>query len=648
SSKNVGTYTSFTVNSLTSSNSNYKVTGGTVGVDIMKKDLTVTAVADNKIFDGNTTAVVTLTTDAVAGDDITVSYFPANSNFADFNVGTWKVTVTGISIGGADAPNYNLTSTTAIDLAAEITIASTITTLITSAPSVRFMDNLTMTARVTPANTAQLLTGSVKFFINGVSYGTASIVPVPGTSNSIFEATIIKQVAENPGTYNVVGVFTPGTPSNYDESTSLSKPLTVVARNADPYDAKGFYTGDVFAWTTGPNSSKGTLTMTAMIKDKNLPKGDLRGAKVTFCYVNNGVWSPIPSAKDIPVGLVDINDGSIGFASAIVQFDIGSQNAANYQVGVLVTGAYSNETLKDCGLSQVIVSVSKPISGGFICGGSRFVNPVTTQQSAGYIKGVPGLCTDYQFDIQYTKSGTNPKGKVKVLINSYYKTDGILDDKLHTYIITTNAIASMVATAPRGTFSAKANLVEQIGETTVAIEGGATFQMTAYQCGTDQKIAITLYRKAGGIWFSSSWDGTKTVEKAVGSGSKVYVDGGGNCQASVSTVTARVSTPTISKQVIETPVIFEEVNKTSEITKPIPFDVIAYPNPSNNQFTITLVGASSEKVSVQVFDLLGKLIKVIEKNDGEPIVFGEELPLSTYIAIVTQGDNRKTIKLVKH
>jgi len=41
------------------------------------------------------------------------------------------------------------------------------------------------------------------------------------------------------------------------------------------------------------------------------------------------------------------------------------------------------------------------------------------------------------------------------------------------------------------------------------------------------------------------------------------------------------------------------------------------------------------------------LIKVIEKSDGQAIVFGEELPLSVYVAIITQGDNRKTIKLIK-
>ncbi len=77
------------------------------------------------------------------------------------------------------------------------------------------------------------------------------------------------------------------------------------------------------------------------------------------------------------------------------------------------------------------------------------------------------------------------------------------------------------------------------------------------------------------------------------------------------------------------------------------FDVIGYPNPSNNQFTIAVTGGSNEKVSVQVFDLLGKLIKVIEKNNGEPVVFGEELPMSIYIAVVTQGSNSKTVRLIK-
>jgi hypothetical protein len=81
--------------------------------------------------------------------------------------------------------------------------------------------------------------------------------------------------------------------------------------------------------------------------------------------------------------------------------------------------------------------------------------------------------------------------------------------------------------------------------------------------------------------------------------------------------------------------------------EPSPFDVKAYPNPSNYQFTIEVEGGSTEKVEVDVFDIQGRSIKHIESIDNQTIMFGEELPTGTYIAIVNQGANRKTVKLIK-
>ena len=35
------------------------------------------------------------------------------------------------------------------------------------------------------------------------------------------------------------------------------------------------------------------------------------------------------------------------------------------------------------------------------------------------------------------------------------------------------------------------------------------------------KIAITLWNKDGGVWFTSNWNGTKTVEQLLGGGNLV-------------------------------------------------------------------------------------------------------------------------------
>jgi hypothetical protein len=98
------------------------------------------------------------------------------------------------------------------------------------------------------------------------------------------------------------------------------------------------------------------------------------------------------------------------------------------------------------------------------------------------------------------------------------------------------------------------------------------------------------------------------------------------------------ATPTIHTKVVTTQ------KKADEITA---FDVIAYPNPTDHQFNLVIKGGSDEKVEVLVYDSLGRMVKHIDNSDGQQIKFGEGLPTGTYIAIVSQGNNQKTVRLIK-
>jgi parallel beta-helix repeat protein len=105
--------------------------------DITPRDLTVTAVAGDKAYDGTTAATAVLSTDALAGDDVTAAFTAANFDTADVGVGK-TVTVEGITIGGLDAGNYTLLNTTATDTAditaAEVTVTADDQTKVTGQP----------------------------------------------------------------------------------------------------------------------------------------------------------------------------------------------------------------------------------------------------------------------------------------------------------------------------------------------------------------------------------------------------------------------------------------------------------------------------------------------------------------------------------
>ena len=84
----------------------------TTTADITPRALNLRATVADKAYDGSTQASAMLSDDRVAGDAITASY--QRAEFADKNGGEQKtVTVSGIRLAGADAPNYQAdTSTT--------------------------------------------------------------------------------------------------------------------------------------------------------------------------------------------------------------------------------------------------------------------------------------------------------------------------------------------------------------------------------------------------------------------------------------------------------------------------------------------------------------------------------------------------------
>jgi hypothetical protein len=115
--KNVGVGKTVTVSDLTiggMDSGNYLLTQPTTTADITAKNVTVSGVAaSNKIYDGNTTATLNTGSAAlvgvIAGDLVALDVAGASGAFATKAVGVGKVvTVTGLTLGDADASNYVL------------------------------------------------------------------------------------------------------------------------------------------------------------------------------------------------------------------------------------------------------------------------------------------------------------------------------------------------------------------------------------------------------------------------------------------------------------------------------------------------------------------------------------------------------------
>ncbi len=110
-SKNVGTAKPVNVSGIGVSGAdagNYTFNAtASISADITARPLTVIATAQNKVYDGSSTATVALSDNGVAGDLLTLAVGAADFN--DKNAGIAKpVSVRGIAVAGADARNYTL------------------------------------------------------------------------------------------------------------------------------------------------------------------------------------------------------------------------------------------------------------------------------------------------------------------------------------------------------------------------------------------------------------------------------------------------------------------------------------------------------------------------------------------------------------
>jgi len=184
------------------------VTNDATYTAIFKRVLTVRATANNRTYNGATTATGTLVAEGVAeGDNVTLSYTAAT--FADKNVGTGKtVTFSGITIGGTNAGNYTLNDVT----------------------------TTTATADITPKTIAVTATANNRSYDRSIdAAGSLSSADIFSDDNVTFSYTTAKFENKNVGTNKVVtfsGITIGGTDAaNYTlSSTTVTANANITAK----------------------------------------------------------------------------------------------------------------------------------------------------------------------------------------------------------------------------------------------------------------------------------------------------------------------------------------------------------------------------------------------------------------------------------
>ncbi len=234
---------------------NYSVTPPTTTADITGKQLTVTGItASNKPYDG--TAPATLDTTGATlvgvenGDTVTLNASLAAGTFADALPATGKaVTVTGLTISGADAPNYDLVSPTPT---ADITAVALTVTGVTAAEKPY---DATTTATLDFTNAALVgIVGSDTVTLDSSAAAGAFADKAIGTAKPV-TITGLTLAGANAAGYTV----TAPTPTAAIAARDL--PVTGVTVADKPYDGTTVATADYQAATLVGIQGLDTVTL---------------------------------------------------------------------------------------------------------------------------------------------------------------------------------------------------------------------------------------------------------------------------------------------------------------------------------------------------------------------------------------------------
>ena len=421
------------------------------------------------------------------------------SSFTCANVGDNTVMLTVCDNNG----NLSTCST-------KITVIQRSTTLVYNGGTAgQYSDPVTLVATLTDTATGIPLAGKQITFTIGSQSGSAM-------TDSSGVATMSLTLNQAPATsYTVTASFGGICPYL---GTSASSPFTIY-----PEDARATYTGALFAWTKSTTDGSSTVTLSATIQDITAVTGDLaydayagdiRNATVRFYVVETGQYLPDLTKPALPVGSVNSTDHKTGTATCNWSVNIGTADSQQYTIRTIVSYYYARNNQYE----DAVVTVSKPYPNSFITGGGYLI----MLNSGGLYPGAPATKNNLGSSVKNSSNGH--KGNINTIIRNNGRVYQIKGNAM-TSLATQPVANPSPATPATATFNGKANIQDITDPLNpISIDGNATLQVTMTdkgEPGTVDTIGITVWNKSGGLWFSSNWNGTKTVELLLGGGNVV-------------------------------------------------------------------------------------------------------------------------------
>lgn len=480
--------------------------------------------------------------------------------------------------------------------------------------SKQYSDEATLKAVLTDGLSGSGLEGKTIDFTLG-SQTASAVTDING------EASTTLVITQAPGAYTMESAFTED--AIYLGSTD-SDPFTI-----EQEDAKATYTGALFASTSGVNSSSAIVTLSATLQDitavpadpdHDVFAGDILKASLAFKIQETGEM--IPAA----LGYVDASDKKTAVATVNWSTDIGGFDSESYTVELVVNDHYTRSGSSD---DYVIVTVAKPLND-FVAGGGYII----PTNSAGEKASDVGKKNNFGFNIKFNKKGTNLQGNINTIIR---RTEA--DGFVHVYQIKGNKMTSLAVQpideeTSTAVFNGKASIQDITDPNNpVSVDGNASLQVNMTDMGepgSSDKIAITIWKKSGGLWFSSDWDGVQTNELLL-AGGNLAIRGGATISSS-----ANIGTEPLALSV-----------------ESLKSGFYNYPSPFSDKTTIAFVLDKEEPYTLEVYDLNGKLVRKLTSGTAHPGKLYEfemdasEMPKGMFITRLSTPSSIYNLRIIK-
>jgi hypothetical protein len=389
--KDVGTGKTLTpAGTVTVGGANYTVTfaNNTTGV-VTAKGLTVAGVtAKNKVYDGNTTATLNTGGGAlvgvIAGDTVTLGTGSAAGVFNNRNIGVGKtVTVSGLTIGGADFGNYSLTQpTTTADITAK---ALTVTvTKVYDGDNTIVKASCSLAGVVAPdVVTLTILTGTYDAGADAVTGGALTVEtgPTLGGAGAANYTVVTPTTGDiTPKTLTVTGITARN--KTYDGTTTATL-------NTGAGALVGVLGGDVVTLNKSAAVGAFDTKNVGIGKTVTVSGLTLTGADAGNYSVTQPTTTADIAAKELTVRVTKLYDGDNTIVRA--QCSLVGVVAPDVVTLAILTGTY------DAGANVVTASALTVLTGPTL-GGADVANYTVATPTTGDITGFPLTVTGITAD----------------------------------------------------------------------------------------------------------------------------------------------------------------------------------------------------------------------------------------------------------